>query len=59
MKRLKDKIVRTPEDRPCQTCANTFRQCPLEIVLAFDRVPEGMEVAVIHCPAYRPRDKVC
>jgi len=54
MKRLKDKIARTPEDRQCNTCANTFRQCPMEMVLALDRVPTGLEVAVLHCPEYRP-----
>jgi len=53
MKRLKDKIVRTPEDRPCNDCANSFRQCPLEMVLALDRVPEGIEVAVLSCPEFR------
>ena len=55
MKRLKDKIARTAEDGPCQDCANSFRACPMEIVLAMSRVPEGMEVAVIACPEFRQK----
>jgi hypothetical protein len=53
MKRLADQIVKTPEDRPCQDCANTFRACPMFMVLALSRVPEGMEVTVVNCPEYR------
>jgi hypothetical protein len=53
MKREKDRIVRTEQDRQCNTCANSFRTCPMEMVLAFDRVPTGMEIAVLNCPEYR------
>jgi len=53
MKRFKDKLEKTPEDKPCHDCANTFRACPMMMVLGMSRVPEGMEVAVIHCPDYR------
>jgi len=50
MKRLKDRIERTSADKPCADCVNTFRDCPMEIVLSFTRVPAGMEVAVLECP---------
>jgi hypothetical protein len=53
MKRLSDQIVKTAEDRPCRDCANTFRACPMFMVLALSRVPEGMEVSVVACPEYR------
>lgn len=53
MKRFFDRIEKTADDRPCPDCANTFRACPMFMVLALSRVPEGMEVAVLHCPEYR------
>lgn len=53
MKRFSDKIEKTAGDRPCRDCANTFRACPMFMILALSRVPEGMEVAVIECPEYR------
>ena len=53
MKRLKDRLEKTPEDRPCHDCANTLRACPMFMVLALSRVPEGMEVAVLNCPEFR------
>jgi len=53
MKRFKDQIVKTADDRPCGDCANTFRACPMFMVLALSRVPENMEVAVLNCPEYR------
>jgi len=53
MKRLFDRIEKTPGDRPCHDCANSFRACPMQLMLAMSRVPAGMEVAVIHCPEYR------
>ena len=56
MKRTKDKIIRTPDDRPCNTCANTFRNCPMDLALALSRMPVGMEVAVLKCPEYKKRE---
>jgi hypothetical protein len=56
MKRTKDKIVRTDKDKPCPSCMNTFRSCPMDIVLALDRVPTGMEIAVIECPEYKKKE---
>jgi len=53
MKRFADRIEKTDEDRPCHDCANTFRACPMQLVLAMSRVPAGMEIAVLDCPEYR------
>lgn len=41
MKRLTDRIEKTKEDRPCHDCANTFRACPMQLLLAMGRVPDG------------------
>lgn len=53
MKRYEDRIEKTEDDKPCHTCANNFRACPMMMVLAMSRVPAGMEVAVMACPDYR------
>jgi hypothetical protein len=50
MKRTKTDILKSPGDKPCQACVNTFRACPMQIVLALSRVPDDMEIAVINCP---------
>jgi len=57
MKKLEDRIERTDKDGPCPRCANTFRSCPMELVLAQYRVPTGMEIAVIECPEFREKEK--
>ncbi len=57
MKKLEDRIERTDKDVPCSTCQNSFRTCPMELVLAQYRVPAGMEVAVISCPEYKRREQ--
>lgn len=57
MKRYADRIEKTADDRPCQDCANTFRACPMFMVMALSRVPGGMEIAILACPEYRqPED---
>ena len=53
MKRYPDRIEKTKDDVPCRDCANTFRGCPMQLVMAMSRVPEGMEIAVLNCPEYR------
>jgi hypothetical protein len=56
MKRTKTAIVTGPGDKPCSGCVNTFRACPMQIVLALSRVPDEMEITVVNCPERRVAD---
>jgi len=53
MKKTDTGVVKPHSDKICDRCANTFRQCPLMLVLALSRVPLGMEVEVVNCPEFR------
>ncbi len=57
MKKTEHAIEKSPEDLPCRDCVNKFRQCPMQIVLALSRVPQGMEVIVQACPEKNPGDQ--
>jgi|GEM_PF-3643252 len=50
MKKTSHAIEKSPEDVTCRDCVNKFRDCPMQIALAFSRVPQGMEVIVHNCP---------
>lgn len=57
MKKTDQAIEKSSEDLPCQDCVNKFRQCPMQIVLALSRVPQGMEVIVKTCPEKNPGEQ--
>jgi hypothetical protein len=48
-------VLKPGKDTMCDRCMNVFRQCPMILVMAQQRVPLGMEIEVINCPEYNPK----
>jgi hypothetical protein len=55
MKKTEQGVIKPGRDTMCDRCENTFRQCPMILVMAQQRVPQGMEIEVKTCPEFRPK----
>ena len=54
MKKTEKGILKPGRDTMCDRCGNLFRQCPMILVMAQQRVPLGMEIEVKNCPEFKP-----
>ena len=50
-------VAKPGKDTMCDKCVNVFRQCPMILVMAQQKVPLGMEIEVKTCPAYTEKNK--
>ncbi len=46
-------VLKPGRDTICDRCENVFRQCPMILAMALQRVPLGMEVEVKTCPEFK------